>query len=122
MTDGAPDTSVLLERAAIRVSIDDAFVAAMFRTWCGDALDLDAVAASLACDRAAAVRAALCRSPREESFRADVAAIARASGIEEYRLAAVLRESASIGAFRRSTGNELLAAARDVPDDSEEPT
>lgn len=121
MTDQAPPASVLLERAVVRISQDDAFVGALFRRWCGDSLDLDAVAASLACDRADVVRAGLCRSPREESFRADVAAIAGAAGIEEYRLAALLRESASIGAFRRSTGTQLLAAARDVPDTPEEP-
>ncbi len=121
MTHQAPDPNALLERAAARVSSDDTFVAAMFRTWCGDELDLDAVSAALGCGRAGIVRAALCRRPRAESFRADVAAVAASAGIDEYRLAALIRESASLVAFRRGSGQQLLAAARDQPDDAGEP-
>lgn len=121
MTDQRPETDALLERAAIRVSNDDAFLAAMFRGWCGSQLDLEAVSATLACARAATVRAALCRRPRAESFRADVAAIAASTGIDEHRLAALIRESASLAAFRRGGGQQLLAAARDAPNGSKDP-
>jgi hypothetical protein len=121
MTEAGPDSSALLERAAVRVSSDDAFLASMFRAWCGDRLDLEEISEKLACDRAAAVHAALSRRPRTESFRADVAAIAASAGIDEHRLAALLRESASLEVFRRGVGQEVLAAARDAPDGSKEP-
>lgn len=121
MTDEGPDALALLERAAVRISNDDAFVATMFRSWCGDEIDLGAVSSRLGCQREAAARAALCRRPRAASFRADVAAIAAATGIAELRLASLLREGASLAAFRQGTGEQLLAAARDAPDGNEEP-
>jgi hypothetical protein len=105
----------------MRVADDQAFLGAAFREWCGDRLDLDAVAVTLACPRSAVVQAALCRRPRPETFRADVEAIAASAGVDEVRLAALLRESASLAAFRRGVGQQLLAAARDVPDRSKEP-
>jgi hypothetical protein len=111
----------MLERAAMRVANDEAFLAAAFRAWCGDQLDLDAVALTLACARSAVIQAAFCRRPRAEAFRADVAAIAASAGVDEARLASLLREVASLVALRRSGGQQLLAAARDAPDGPKEP-
>lgn len=121
MSNEATALSALM-RAAARVSHDETFVAATFREWCGDTLDVDAVATELGCEASAVVRAALCTSPRAESFGADVQAIAKASGIAPERLIAFLREAASIAAFRSGNGGQLLAAARDNPEDGgEEP-
>jgi hypothetical protein len=53
-------------------------------------------------------------------FRADVAAIAAVAALDESALAGVLREAASIEAFRASKGQQILAAARDVPDDKKD--
>jgi hypothetical protein len=53
-------------------------------------------------------------------FRADVAAIAAVGALDESALAGVLREAASIEAFRSSKGQQVLAAARDVPDDKKD--
>jgi len=105
----------------MRVANDDVFLAAAFRAWCGDRLDLDAVAVTLACARSAVIQAALCKRPRPQAFRADVAAIAASAGVDEARLAALLREAASLAAFRKAGGQQLLAAARDAPDGSKEP-
>jgi DNA topoisomerase IB len=105
----------------MRAADGDGFLASVFRAWCGGPLDLDAVAATLTCGRSAVVRAALCRSPRAESFRTDVAAIATTAAIDESALAALLRETASLEAFRKPGSQQILAAARDVPDDGEEP-
>jgi hypothetical protein len=116
-----PGSDALLERAAKRVSDNETFVASAFRAWCGAQLDLEAVATRLACTRLAAVHVALCRRPRSETFRADVAAIAAASGVDEGRLGGLLREIASLAAFRRGGGQQILAAARDAPNDSKEP-
>lgn len=121
MKEQSPLPAALLERATSRVSSEDTFVAGTFRAWCGPQLDLDAVAAGLGCSREAAVRAALCRYPRSDSFQADVQAIANASGIDSQRLAAMLREGASLAAFRRGPTQRMLAAARDAPDEPEEP-
>jgi DNA topoisomerase IB len=116
-----PGGDALLERAAIRAADGEGFLASVFRVWCGGPLDLAAVAETLSCARAAVVRAALCRRPRAESFRTDVSAIATTTAIDEAALAGLLREAASLEAFRKSAGQQILAAARDAPDDGEEP-
>jgi len=121
VTGEKPDSATLLQRAAARVSRDDAFVAAAFRQWCGDELDLEAIARELACDRSAAVLAAFCRKPRLDRFRNDVSAIAQSCRVDSNRLSELLRQAASIAAFRAGAGHQLLAAARDTPDDPEEP-
>jgi hypothetical protein len=117
----APSSKVLLERAVQRVANDERFVAAAFRAWCGGSLDLDAVAANLECPRSSAVRAALCQRPRSSSFRDDVTAIASSSAIDNVKLASLLREVASVAAFAKGAGRQLLAAARDAPDEPKEP-
>jgi hypothetical protein len=121
VTDNAPDEGALLQRAAARVSHDDGFVAAAFRAWCGDELAFEAVAGELGCSVSAAVHASLCRKPRLDSFGADVEAIAESSGVDAQRLGALLRQAASIAAFRSGGGRQVLAAARDTPDGAKEP-
>ena len=116
-----PGTDVLLERAVMRVANNEAFLASVFRAWCGEQLDLDAVAAALECTKVAVVHAALCQRPRADAFRADVAAIASSVGVDEGRLAGLLREVSSLAAFRRGGGQQVLAAARNIPDGSKEP-
>jgi hypothetical protein len=121
VTDNGPAEGDLLQRAATRVSGNEGFVAAAFRAWCGDELNLRAVADELGCNVAAAVHAALCRKPRLDSFRADVVAIAESSCVDAQRLGVLLRQAASIAAFRSGGGGQLLVAARDTADDTKEP-
>jgi hypothetical protein len=111
----APSKEAMLDRAALRVADDDTFVASALRDWAGGRLDLDAVTSFLGCDRASATKLALCRRPQPTApdFRGDVAKIAAYAGVDETRLLALLREVASIVAFRKADGAQLLAAARD---------
>jgi hypothetical protein len=117
-TDRALTRGALLERAALRIANDDRFMASAFRDWTGGDLDFNRTAPALDCAREAAVRLALCMRPRRDSvgFRADVARLAKSTGIDEARLAAFIREADSLAVFRRSDGREMLAAARDASD------
>ena len=115
MTPRAPSKEALLERAAARIADDEVFLASALRDWSGGQLDLDAVATFLGCTREAVVRLALCRRPHAAAttFRADVTKVAVHAGVDEARLLGLLREAASIAAFRKSDGSQVLAAARD---------
>lgn len=110
-----PSKEAMLERAAERVSNDEVFVASALRNWAGGRLDLDAVMAFLGCDRASALQLALCRRPQAAAptFRGDISKIAAHARVDETRLLSLLREAASIAAFRRADGAQVLAAARD---------
>ncbi len=121
MNSEEPGTDILLERAVMRLANNEAFLAYAFRAWCGEQLDLDAVTATLKCAKVAVVNAALCQQPRSDTFRADVAEIANSVGIEEERLARLLREVSSLAAFRRGGRHQILAAARDPADSAKEP-
>lgn len=115
MNPRAPSREEMLERAAARVADDEAFVASALRDWGGGHLDLDGAASFLGCTRKAVVQLALCRRPlgMSKSFRQDVAQIAAHTCIDETRLLELMREAASIAAFRKSDGAQMLAAARD---------
>jgi hypothetical protein len=119
MTDIA-ETETFIERAAMRVAYDDAFIASNFRDWCNGVLDLDAIAVVLSCTREAVVRAALCTRPRAGSFKQDTDAVAAHASIDPIRLATLLREVASVAAFRKGSNQQLLAAARDAPPDPDD--
>jgi hypothetical protein len=112
----------MLERVAARVADDDAFVASALRDWAGGHLDLESAASFLGCGRKAVLQLALCRRPpgMSTSFRREVAQIAAYTCIDEMRLLELLREAASIAAFRRSDGAPILAAARDARDPKKE--
>jgi hypothetical protein len=111
----APSKEAMLERAVMRVADDETFVASVLRDWGGGRLDLDATTSFLGCDRSAAIQLALCRRPETTApaFRSDVAKIAAHAGVDENRLLGLLREAASIAAFRKADGAQMLAAARD---------
>lgn len=117
---GTTETGVLTERAAMRLAHDDAFLASIFRNWCNGALNLDSIAAALNCTREAVISAALCTRPRAISFKQDIDAVAAHSNIDPVRLASLLREVASIAAFRSGSNQQLLTAARDAPPDSDD--
>jgi hypothetical protein len=115
MTTPVPSKEELLERAALRVAEDEAYVAFDFRTWTGGTLDWDAVSDFLHCARTAAVKVSLCRRPAPLSFKADASKIAALGGVDENLLIDLLRQAASLKAFRASGGSQLLVAARDAP-------
>jgi hypothetical protein len=123
MTERAPSRDQLLKRAALRIAGDDRYVASAFREWSNGPPDLERLATSLECDHGQVVQVALCRRPRHDppGFRADVARIAEVTGVSGDLLASFLREAEALAAFRSSSAQPTLAAARDViaKDDSE---
>lgn len=115
MNPRTPSREGLLDRAAARVADDGAFMASALRDWGGGHLDLETAASFLGCTRDAIVELALCRRPvgTSKAFRQEVAQIAARACVDETRLLELLREAASIAAFRKSDGVQMLAAARD---------
>lgn len=116
MSPRAPTAEEMLEQAAMRVACDETFIALLLREWCGGNLDFEAVASFLGCARASVVKLALCRRPPASTFLSDAKKIAAYASVDEPRLLALLREAASLAAFRSSTGSQILAAARDDRD------
>src|SRR5262245_45749836 len=113
MSSRTPTAEEMLERAALRVAGDETFIASLLREWCGGELDFEAIARFLGCPRASVVKLALCRRPPASMFQSDVKRIATHASVDEARLVPLLREAASLAAFRSSTGSQMLAAARD---------
>ena len=119
-----PTRETLLERAALRAADDPWMLASALCVVStdGSLLDLDAVSAALSCDRERVVALALCRRPNPDSpsFRDDVASIATTNHIDPVRLLNLLREAEALAAFRKASGRQVLAAARDAqPTDKE---
>ncbi len=124
MSRHTPSRETLLERSVLRVANDETFLASDLRVWAGGTLDLDALATFLGCTREGVVKVSLCRrpDPAAASFRPDILKIAVHAGVDEQRLLELVREAASLAAFRKSDGTQLLAAARDdrTNDDKDE--
>lgn len=108
----------MLERAAVRVAEDPAFMASALRDWGGGQFEFEAAMDYLNCSREAVARLALCQRPRADSatFKAAIARIAGHASVDETRLLTLLREADSLAAFRKADGSQLLAAARDDRD------
>jgi hypothetical protein len=122
MSRPVPSKAELLERAILKVANDEKYVASDFRIWTGGSLNLDAVSEFLHCNRATAVKIGLCLRPSSSSFRADTVKIAALGGVNEHLLMGLLREAASLSAFRASRESPLMAAARDARvEESESP-
>lgn len=114
MSRPVPSKAELLERAILKVANNEKYVAADFRRWTGGSLNLNAVSEFLRCDRATVVKIGLCLRPSSTSFRAETVKIAALGGVDEQLLMALLREAASLSAFRASGESPLMAAARDA--------
>jgi hypothetical protein len=122
MSRPVPSKAELLERAIVKVANDEKYVASDFRIWTGGSLNLEAISEFLHCNRGTVVKIGLCLRPSPTSFRADTVKIAALGGVDEQLLMGLLREAASLSAFRAAVESPLMAAARDARvDESESP-
>jgi hypothetical protein len=122
MSRPVPSKAELLERAILKVANEEKYVASDFRIWTGGKLNLDAVSEFLHCNRATVIKIGLCLRPSPTSFRTDTAKIAAFGAVDEQLLIDLLRQAASLSAFRSSGESPVMAAARDARvDESENP-
>lgn len=110
----------LLHRTARAAEASPVFLAAVFARYRDtEQIDDAELARRLGVAAERLPELALCRRPRPEAFRQDVAAIALRFGAGAAALAGIVRQVDALGAFAASAPPGLLAAARDA---EEEPT
>jgi hypothetical protein len=108
----------LFEKAVDGLAARPRFMAHLLSVALAGDVSATRIAAELVCAPTDAVRLALMQVPRadREMFRADVARIAEAAGVDRMRLLSLIRQAHSLLAFNASVDDQegLLLAARDV--------
>lgn len=105
----------MAERIAKRLVSDTRYFASFAQISTDKSLTTHHIEIELSCDRPTALRLCLCTLPRldQPTFQNDVEQLAKFTGLQAGKLAALVRMRQSLSVFKTSSKTGFLAAARD---------